>query len=257
MIKNPEVLATVDSHLCAIWDAETEGGLWELNCLIYAGAETAIEEMRRTAKGGDGTRESHKNPEDDADVEEEWSELLWDQPRDSSENTGPPPPPTPAAAEAQGASVEKQTGRARKQAIKDLSRIIGWLEAEISRQKGAGPKKCTKKRCIMLRKLSKLTGGRVGRLDLKRLLCLREKQKALLRVGVMKHRRARMLKARQRRNEELIRAGPKSLNPKGTRQETSQDQAKAIASLWGGIWETEGTYHRNHPVLKGMLGRQQ
>ena len=108
VIKNPEVLATVDSHLCAIRDAETEGGLWELNCLIYAGAETAIEEMRTTAKGGDGTRESHKNPEDDADVEE-WSELIWDQPCDSLESTGPPPL-TPAAAEDKGASVEKQTG---------------------------------------------------------------------------------------------------------------------------------------------------
>ena len=58
-----------------------------------------------------------------------------------------------------------------------------------------------------------------------------------------------MLKARQKRNEELIRGGPKSLNPKGTRQETSQDQAKVIASLWRGIWETEGMYHRNRPVL--------
>ena len=101
----------------------------------------------------------------------------------------------------------------------------------------------------MLRKFSKLTGGRAGRLDLKRLLCLRQKQKAVLRVRVMQRRRARMLKARQRRNKELIRAGPKSLNPKGTRQETLQDQAKAIASFLRGIWETEGTYHHNRPVL--------
>ena len=62
--------------------------------------------------------------------------------------------------------MEKQTGWDRKQAIKDLSRTNGWLEAEITRQKGADPKKCTKKRCIVLRKLSKLTGGRAGRFDL-------------------------------------------------------------------------------------------
>ena len=43
--------------------------------------------------------------------------------------------------------------------------------------------------------LSKLIRARVGRLDLKRLLCLREKQKALLRVNVMQHKRAPMLKA--------------------------------------------------------------
>ena len=60
--------------------------VWELNCLIYTGAETAIEEMKTTAKGGDDSRDTQNSLDKNKNIFEKMSEyrISSNRPRPSN-----------------------------------------------------------------------------------------------------------------------------------------------------------------------------
>ena len=66
------LLSRVDEALCGVWEREKLSSLWDLNCLLYAGAQV----VTAKAKGGPG----QDVPDDSADECEHQSEDTEEDP---------------------------------------------------------------------------------------------------------------------------------------------------------------------------------
>lgn len=120
--------------------------------------------------------------------------------------------------------------------LRDLRRAIGWLDAEIAAvKKGANPRK---RRKLRLARLKRLFGR--SRYNLRQLLYLREKQKALLRIRVLQKGRERRRKRYKEVNQKLGSDGPKILAGRGPKVLVEPEMEGKIEEFWKGIWEIRG-----------------
>ena len=145
--------------------------------------------------------------------------------------------------------TQSSTSSKKPKIIQEVCKRIGWIEAEITRLRGKGPNKCTKKRAQMLKKLSYLVGGNSKRLDLRTLLSLRGKQKALLKVKVAQRRKTKRVQQKQATNEKYILRGPNSLAQQTTANKITVQQARDVFSFCNGVWGQEGEYNCRNEVL--------
>lgn len=130
--------------------------------------------------------------------------------------------------------------------MREKQRLIGWIESEIARRTGSSPRGCRKSRRRLLIRLSRAVGFKPHRLTLRCLFTLREKEKALLRVKTVKHRRQAALSARQKVNRDAE-GGKLPHTKERERLELTTTQARDLSSYWKDIWEQQGNYNLNHP----------
>ena len=232
--KEPALLSRVDEALCRVWEREELSSLWDLNCLIYAGAQVV------TARGKGEPEEGE--PEDSAEELEHQREEAEEDPWGFFELFEQPEPeadPTPGSGE---------PAQLKRAAANELRRYIGYLDAERERQKRSGKKKPTAReahrRNLIFRRF-----GRV-KLDPRGLAQLREKLLGLLKVKSLQARRHKQKEQLQTANAKLAETGPKKWSQQGAEQAVLSDsQVEELGTFWKGLWETEGQYSPTHPAL--------
>ena len=245
---DPETLDEMDTAMAQLWVEEGDGTLWNLNCLIYAGAGVMINRAKGANKSTQPDESDTSNPGIDADnsdsdsdgSEEGWCDLTgFESLGDPTETPGEPMDVDPAN--------PAKPIRKRRESVREIRKSIGWIDAELSRLRGTGSKGRTRKRAFLIAKLKRIFGR--ARLDVKRLLALREKRVALLGVRTLQRRRASDVEAQRRANEQMATVGPQSLMQKTLTQEVPPEMVPGIESFWKGVWETEGTYHPHHEAI--------
>ena len=128
---DPEVLDRIDRLMCDRWDSLSEKSLWEANCLIYAGAAVAMEQTNVK-------EDSPEEEEQDDEQLDEADELFIAELMDWEAGT-----PGERAQEDHEPSEPEEGDRAPQQARAArtttwLRRVIGWIEAELTRMRGGG-----------------------------------------------------------------------------------------------------------------------
>jgi len=106
---------------------------------------------------------------------------------------------------------------------------MGCIDVEIEQLKGAGSKRKTRKRAFLLKRLHGIFSK--SRLDLKRLLAVREKRITFLRVKVLRRQRVATVTARKEVNERMVTLGPNSLLKKSTTQDIPIELVEEIESF--------------------------
>ena len=99
--------------------------------------------------------------------------------------------------------------RKRRETVRVIRRSIGWIDTALSRLRGTGSKRRTRKRAFLIAKLKRLFGQ--AKLNTKR--------------------------------------RPQSLMQKTPMQEVPPEMIPGIESFWKGVCEVEGTYHPRHEAI--------
>ena len=75
-----ELLATVDSVLCYIWQTDGGDSYWFLNCLVYVGASAVTEwaEARRSGAESETIDEQGGDADNGATQDQGWDELDYE-----------------------------------------------------------------------------------------------------------------------------------------------------------------------------------
>jgi hypothetical protein len=249
--KNKQILCEVDEVLDQIWREKKLGSFYDLNCLLYSGAQVTCKRLKDGNWGGqtrdnpgaepDEEAEGTQPEDQDVEAEEEQPGLLEDE--DFGEET--------VAAE------PHEKPKSKTQTLMELNKQLGWLKAEIAviREPRLQGKK-SRKRGIRRARLVRVMGGR--NLSLKRLIAQREKVKGLIRVKLLQKRRTKVQVLRQRQNERMEKLGPKVLGKK--RQDSSKipaDRVEGISKFWKGVWEEVGNCEPHNAHLQAWKRKVQ
>ena len=122
------LLCEIDALLCEIWESLPVRSLRHLNCLIYAGATVALEEQGKRRPELDENEVQSEN-----DTNEEPNEMPVEEMQIPEAEMATPDTQQRAKAETKG------------QKVTWLRKVIGWIEAEIQRQRKQNGKRPTRK----------------------------------------------------------------------------------------------------------------
>ncbi len=184
-----DLLEEVNEAMSQIWDEEALESVWDLNCLVYSGAVTAIGEQERQdgmTEVGEGESDVWTDEVEDPEGEREVERAM--RPEQYQQEADPKP-------------------TAKQQTISELRQGIGWIECEIKRRK-SGSHRPTVKQGMRLKKLQKQLGNK---LDLQKLRIALEKRKNLLRVRTTQQKALTVVKARKQADRDYAEKGPSSL----------------------------------------------
>ncbi len=221
-----------------IWEEKPSGPhpIWELNCLFYAEAAAAVELV--TEVGGQLESGVELDPEelDPEDLEEDDAV------------TDPGSTLTQMEPSVGEGVVTEPTGKLLER-LRQLRKVIGWIECEIKRREVGGKRsprerRRARARCRMLQR-------RFGRKVTTLTRQTREKQKGLLRVRTLQLKEARKRERIRPAETGVARDGPGSLGTgKAGRVEVTEEQAEEVGKFWRGVWGQTGSYHPEYTALK-------
>ena len=117
----------MDEALCGVWEREELSSLWDLNCLVYAGAQVVTARAKGEPEGN--------IPDDSTEEGEHQSEEMEDDPWGFFELFEEPDP----------APGKEEPAQLKSAAASELRRYIWYLDAEKNRQKWSRKKKPTAK----------------------------------------------------------------------------------------------------------------
>ena len=152
-----DLLGEVNEAMIQIWDEEKLENVWDLNCLVYSGALTAMgacDQQDGMTEKGDGESSGQADEVEDPEGEREIERAM------RSEKNPQEADPKPTT---------------KQQTISELRQGIGWIECEIKRRK-SGSHRLTVKQGMRLKKLQVQLGNK---LVLQKLRSALEKRKNL------------------------------------------------------------------------------